>query len=102
MQTVQIQTPEGVRNFPFYMDSAAVRAARDTGEIAVGDEIVYREHLVEVMENDQMLALERIGGMPNGFPPFPGTGGAGGADWMFTMNGVPVTPEEWEKNMRGE
>jgi len=105
-QTIQIHTPDGVKEYPYCPDSAALTAAMDAGEIHVGDDIVYRNYLVYLHERNGMVLLDTIqmpmpdmGGMPPQFVPdmqIPN-----GAQWSFTVNGQPVTPEQMAQFMGG-
>lgn len=45
----QIMTPEGVREFPLYMDNREVAADMRNGVIAQGSRIVYRNLICEVI-----------------------------------------------------
>lgn len=116
LQRIKLQTPDGIREYVLVPGSDAYDAARGAGEIHIGDEIVYRNYLVAIMDDFEMLVLERIqmgdpvfgGGMGPQFAPPPGgfaTGSFGdragwntdGANWSFTINGVPLTPEQMEQ-----
>ena len=94
VQRIQLQTPEGMREFPYLPTAAALIAAADAGDIVVGQEVIYREYRVLVLEDFELLILDRVGGMvpPEFVPPF---GGVGGADWKVTVNGVPVDPAQF-------
>lgn len=85
IQKIKLQTNGEVREYKFLPDAAAFQAAACTGEIAVREEVVYREFIVLVLEDFEMLILDRIGGIPQFFNQ-PFQGGAGGADWKFTVD----------------
>ena len=102
MQKIRLQTPEGIRELPIARSSEEYETGKASGEIAVGMDIVYKNFLVRVIEDYEMLVLEGLRGvpqfnscMPNGFNmDIPN-----GAQWSFTVNGQPVTPERrslWE------
>ena len=106
---VRIQTRDGVRELPFVPSAAALKAAADAGEVAVGDDIVYREWLVWLLEDYNMLILERLqvpnpvfggGAGPEYAPPMGDawrmfTPNMGNAQFSFTVNGVPVDPSQF-------
>ena len=81
VQRICVQTREGPREFKFFGDSAALTAARNTGEIAVGEEVIYRSHIVFVLDDYNLLILEQFMPTPQGF--------------SFTVNGVPVDPAQF-------
>lgn len=99
IQKVQIQTLDGVREYPFIPDAAAFKAAADAGEISVGDEIIYRQWVVLLLDDLEMLILTQHG------VPFmnPNTGGDtmgfgfGAPDIRMTVNGIPVDPAQFMK-----
>lgn len=115
MQKIQLQTPEGIREYLFIPGTAEYDAARETGEIHVGDDIVYRNCLVEIIDGFAMLVLEMIQGMPMYNPVMPDmdsfAGRApdmgswqqapGGMQWSFTVNGQPVSPDQFNAAMGG-
>lgn len=108
---IKLQTPDGIREYALVPGTNEFDSAKAAGEIHIGDEIVYRNFLVAIIEDFEMLVLERIkigdpvfgGGMGPEFAPPPGGFGdrAGwntdGANWSFTINGVPLTPEQMEQ-----
>lgn len=88
LRRIKIQTNDGVREYPFVPDAAALKAAADAGEVKPGDEIVYKQWLVWIFGDiGYLVILERLnipvevfgGGM--GVPPQ--------AQWSFTVNGGP-------------
>lgn len=103
MQKIHLQTPEGIREYLFIPGTAEYDAAREAGEIAVGDDIVYRNCLVEIIDGFAMLVLEMVQGMPMYNPGMPDiempdmTNG----HFSFTVNGRPVSQEEFEAAMGG-
>lgn len=86
MQKIKLMTSEGAKEFWFIPDGAEYEAARVDGEIHIGDEIVYRNYLVIIIEDYEMLILERLQGMPFGQ----------NGSWSFT-----VSPEQMAEFMRG-
>ena len=80
LQKVQLQTPEGMIEYPFVPDSRAYDEAVAAGEITVGMDIVYRSFLVHIVTDFAMLILTPIA------PPM----GAGMPGWSFQINGIPV------------
>lgn len=102
---IRLQTADGVREYKFVPHAAALQAAADAGEVGPGEEIIYREYLVWVLGDSEMLILDRVqmaapvfgGGMagPEFAPPVDGM------QWHFTVNGQPVTPEQAEQFMGG-
>ena len=116
LQRVRLQTPDGIREYKFAQDSRAYDAAKEAGEIEIGEEMIYRSFLVHVLPDYVMLMLDKVG-MPFTGPEFvPNMGGfAGGVPdmgnwqsspdgthWSFTMNGQPVTPEQMAQMMGGK
>lgn len=109
MTKIQLQTPEGVREVKCITGSAEFDAARDAGEIAIGEEIVYKNKLVQIIDGYGMLLLDTVqgapfmGGFTGGMPDMGGFSGIhqDGARWSFTVNGQPVNPEQMEEFMRG-
>lgn len=106
MQKIQLQTPEGFREYLFIPGTEEFDSARESGEIHIGDEIIYRNCLVEIIDGFAMLVLEMIQGMPMYNPGMPNMDGfAGGVpdmgNFSFTINGRPVTQEEFEAMMGG-
>lgn len=92
LHKIRLQTPEGIREYKFVPDSITFDQAKESGEITVGEEIIYRELLVCILENFSMLAINRIQQID--VPPFAGDSPPfGNVRWEFTMNGVPVNPE---------
>jgi len=92
-QKIQIQTPEGPREYIFLPDSAAYQAALNAGEIVVGQEVIYRQYIVWVLEDFLMLVLDQVTPAGFGFPPNGAgqwTSANGGQTWTFTMGG-PMT-----------
>ena len=114
MQKIQVQTPEGVREYLFITGTAEYDAAREAGEIAIGMDIVYKNYLVGIIDNFEMLVLDMLSGVPQfdqGMPDMDGFSGgmpdmgnwqqAPGMQWSFTINGQPVTPEQFNAAMGG-
>lgn len=64
LQTIQIQTPDGIKAYPFVHDSIEYESAVADGEIAEGMDIVYRSFLVHIIHESEMLVLTQI--MPFG------------------------------------
>lgn len=61
LQRIKIETRDGVREYPFIPDAAAFKAAADAGEVKPGDDIVYRQWLVWVLDDvSYMLIMERL------------------------------------------
>lgn len=112
LQRIKLQTPDGIREYALVPGSDAYDAARGAGEIHIGDEIVYRNYLVVIVDDFEMLVMERIqmgdpvfgGGMagPEFAPPVGGwSASPDGMQWHFTVNGQPVTPEQAAQFMGG-
>ena len=75
---IQIQTPEGVKEYLCAPNSIEFEKARDSGEIMQGMEIVYRRFIVYLLADCQMLVLSQLAPMmPHG-------------SVTFTMGGPPV------------
>lgn len=96
MQKIKLQTPEGVREFLLISGTAEYDAAREAGEIHVGDDIVYKNYLVWIIDNFEMLILDMLQGIPQFDPGMPDMG-----NWSFTINGQPITPEQFSAAMGG-
>ena len=88
LQTVQIQTPDGIQTYPFIPNSLEYEAALAAGEIKEGMDIVYRSFLVHIIHDSEMLVLTRIAQFVQN--PMGGMQG-----WTFTVNGVPVDPAQF-------
>ena len=74
---IKIQTPDGVKEYPVAENSVAFEAARDSGELTPGMEIIYRQFIVYLLADCQMLVLSQIAQMmPQSF--------------TFTMGGQPA------------
>lgn len=85
LQMVRIQTMDGVREFPFVPHAAALQAAAYANEIMVGQEFIYREYIVMMLAENELLVLDRIQ-MP--VPPMGGwSQSPDGMQWSFTMGG---------------
>ena len=80
IQKIMLHTNEGAREYKILPTAAAFQAAADAEEIAVGEEVIYREYLVLVIEDFNMVILSYIGGFAQPPPQFTG---AGGADWKM-------------------
>lgn len=63
VQRVMIRTPEGEREYKYIPDSDAYEAACSAGDISVGEDIVYREFIVHILPDYQMMLLTRIGSL---------------------------------------
>lgn len=89
LQRIQIQTRDGIREYPFVSSAAALKAAADSGEITVGQELIYREYIVLVLEDYELLILDTVRNIVP-FPPMDSD-----ASFQFTagpaqfMNGRP-------------
>ena len=100
VQTIQIRTQDGVREYKLLPSAAALQAAADAGEITVGEEVVYRTFIVLVLEDFELLILGNIPApvMDMGPEFVPPVGGMGNVHW-FTVdpsqfrNGGPVGNE---------
>ncbi len=95
LQTIRLQTLDGIREYPILPSAAALQAAADAGEISVGDEIVYREFIVLVLEDYELLILDRIPAQvmnmgPEFVPPM-----GDGVNMQFFVNGQPVDPAQF-------
>ena len=112
LQRIRLHTRDGVREYPIVPSAAALQAAAVDGEIAVGDDIIYREWICWVMEDIELLILDSlrnvvpvqpIGAGPEFVPPMGGWNAApDGMQWSFTVNGQPVTPEQMAQYMGGQ
>ena len=105
---IRLQTADGVREYKFVPHAAALQAAADAGEVGPGEEIIYREYLVLVLGDGEMLILDRVQmaapvfGGPEFAPPVGGwSASPEGMQWHFTVNGQPVTPEQAAQFMGG-
>ena len=83
LQTVQIPTPDGIKEYPFVGSSVEYESAVSSGEISEGMDIVYRHYLVHIIHDSEMLVLTKI--VSVGANDMPGS-----MAWSFTVNGVPV------------
>lgn len=105
LQRIRLQTPDGIREYVLVPGTNEFDTAKAAGEIHIGDEIVYRNYLVAIIGDFEMLVLERIqmgdpvfgGGMEPQFAPPAGGWSTDGGNWSFTINGVPLTPEQMEQ-----
>jgi len=88
LQTVQLQTPDGVQAYPFIPNSLEYEAAVAAGEITEGMDIVYRNYLVHIIHDSEMLVLTQIAQFVQN--PMGGMQG-----WTFTVNGIPVDPNQF-------
>lgn len=101
LQKIQLQTRDGIREYKFVPSAAALTAAAGAGEISVGEDIVYREYIVMVLEDYELLILDRILAPvmnmgPEFVPPMGGWNTApDGMQWSFTVNGQPVDPAQF-------
>lgn len=108
MQKIQLQTPDGVREFLLISGTAEYDAAREAGEIAIGMDIVYKNYLVGIIDNFEMLILDVLQGIPQFDPGIPNMGrftmempDMTNGHFSFTVNGRPVSQEEFEAAMGG-
>ncbi len=90
LQTIRLQTLDGIREYPILPSAAALQAAADAGEISVGDEIVYREFIVLVLEDFELLVLDDL----RNVMPVMGPMG-NGVNMQFFVNGQPVDPAQF-------
>ena len=99
IKRIQLQTPDGVREVKYITGSVEFDAARNAGEIAIGEEIIYKNSLVQIIDGFGMLLLDTIQCTPftGGFSGIHQDGG----QWSFTINGQPVDPTQMEEFMRG-
>ena len=105
LQKIKLQTPDGVREYKFLPDGGAYESAKASGEIAVGEEVIYRSFLVHILPGYEMLVLQQVN-----IPIMHDTGGNPGgeawsfnpnmAGWSFTVNGVPVDPSQFMGGMK--
>jgi len=96
-QKIQLQTPDGVKDYLFIPDSTAYEHAKAADIIASGMDIVYRQYLVHILPDMSMLILTQVAPMAapmGGFDP-------GMPNMSFTINGVPVTAEQFNAAMGG-
>ena len=94
LQKIKLQTRDGIREYKFVPSAAALTAAAGAGEISVGEDIVYREYIVMVLEDYELLILDRIPAPvmnmgPEFVPPM------GNVQYSFTVNGQPVDPAQF-------
>ena len=57
---IKIQTPDGVSEYPYIRDSVEYEKALAAGEISEGMDIVYRNYLVHIIHDGEMLVLTPI------------------------------------------
>ena len=88
LQKVKLNTPDGIKDYPFVPDSVSYEAALASGEITEGMDIVYRSFLVHIIHDSEMLVLTQIAQFVQN--PMGGMQG-----WTFTVNGVPVDPDQF-------
>ena len=48
-QKIQLLGPDGMRVYSVYNDSAELRADFDAGELSIGDDVIYRSQVCEVL-----------------------------------------------------
>ena len=94
LQKIQLQTPDGVQDYIFIPDSVAYDQAKEDGLIVEGMDLVYRQFLVHVLSDLSMLVLTQIAPMA---VPNPGAFDPGMPNVTFTVNGVPVSQEQFEQ-----
>lgn len=58
MKKIQVQTPDGVREYAAFDTYAEVEAALKAGEIAIDDAVVYRGLIVRILDEGQMLLVD--------------------------------------------
>ena len=58
MKKIQVQTPDGVREYAGFDVYAEVEAALNAGEIAIDDAVVYRGLIVRILDEGQMLLVD--------------------------------------------
>jgi len=93
---IQIATPDGVGEYICVADGAVYEQAKTSGDISPGMDIVYRSFLVHILPDMSMLVLTRIQQMPPQFVNHENASGApNAARWSFSVNGVPVDPEQF-------
>jgi len=102
LQKITLQTRDGIREYPLLPSAAALQAAADAGEISVWDEIVYREFIVLVLEDFELLILDRMPAPvmnmgPEFVPPM-----GDGANFQFFVNGQPVDPAQFMNRGKAE
>ena len=96
IQKMRVQTAKGICEYKFLPTAAALQAAADAGEVSTGEEIIYRNHIVLVLEDFNLLILEQINAQPMfNMPPVPDGFGTNGANWTFMVNGVQVDPSQF-------
>lgn len=100
IKMIRLQTPDGVREYAAFESDAEYRDAFLGGEIHVGDDVIYKNYLVWVLEDGYMLVLDQIQSAPQFVPNMGGMPDMGG-NWSFTINGQPVDPAQMEQFMRG-
>ena len=57
---IKIQTPDGVSEYTYIRDSVEYEKALAAGEISEGMDIVYRNFLVHIIHDGEMLVLTPI------------------------------------------
>lgn len=57
---IDIMTSDGPKNYLFIKDSSEYQQALDSGEIVPGMELVYREYLVYVLDDNNMGIIETV------------------------------------------
>ena len=60
MTKIRVQHPDGVVEYPAYGTHEDVLAAIGTGDIAYGQDIVYRGYIVQLMDDKQMLLVDML------------------------------------------
>ena len=57
---IQLHTPEGLKEYLYIQNPAEYEAGKDSGEITVGKDIVYKNYLVTINEDYGMTVLDMI------------------------------------------
>jgi len=96
LQKIQLQTANGLKDYLFISDSFAYDQAKADGLIVEGMEVVYRGFLVHILPDMSMLILSQVAPMMSEPAFTPDMSGC-----SFTINGVPVTPEQFNAAMGG-
>jgi len=95
---IQLQTPDGVQDYLFIANSIEYEQAIADELITNGMEIVYRQYLVHILPDMSMLILTQVA--PQAVPNYAGFD-PGMSHMSFTINGVPVSAEQFNAAMGG-
>ena len=115
MQKIRLPVSDGVKEFIWIPGDLEFESAKASGDIHIGDEIVYKNYVVGIIDNFEMLVLDTlqmVGGFDPGMPDMdsfsaemPDMGSwqqaPGGMQWSFTINGQPVSPDQFNAAMGG-